>query len=196
MLKNVGISEKEGMEEKRLYPIDGVTLMDTTFSLKGFCVQGLIPQGLSILGGAPKVGKSWLVLDLCLRVAKGEPLWNLGTTQGTVLYLCLEDTLQRVQQRLSYITEDVPANVYFVTAAGTLADDLEAQLLTFIREHPTTVLIVIDTFQKIPKQLMNRWRYALQEQGVAFRSHRSNGERLVEVIYTPAVTQVTQKNGP
>ena len=63
------------MEELQtsLCTIDGETLMDMPLALLRFCVGGLLPQGLSILGGAPKIGKSWLVLDLCVRIAKGEP---------------------------------------------------------------------------------------------------------------------------
>ena len=58
-----------------------------------FLVDELIPEGLHILAGAPKIGKSWLALWLCLCVAQGQPLWNFATTQGEVLYLSLEDSL-------------------------------------------------------------------------------------------------------
>lgn len=135
--------------ENTLSVINGQDLMELNLPPQSFTVRGLLPQGLSILGGAPKIGKSWLMLDLCIRVAKGEPLWGMETKRGTTLYLCLEDTLRRIQHRLNCITEDVPANAYFATASGTLADDLEAQILQFIREHPDTVLVVIDTFQMI-----------------------------------------------
>lgn len=135
--------------ENTLSVINGQDLMELNLPPQSFTVRGLLPQGLSILGGAPKIGKSWLMLDLCIRVAKGEPLWGMETKQGTTLYLCLEDTLRRIQHRLNCITEDVPANAYFATASGTLADDLEAQILQFIREHPDTVLVVIGTFQMI-----------------------------------------------
>lgn len=85
---------------KKLQVIDGESLMDMELVAPKFCVQGLLPQGLCILGGAPKIGKSWLVLDLCVRIAKGEPLWEMETAKGTTLYLCLEDTYFRIQQRL------------------------------------------------------------------------------------------------
>ena len=55
----------------KLQVIDGETLMDMELAAPKFCVQGLLPQGLCILGGAPKIGKSWLMLDLCVRIAKG-----------------------------------------------------------------------------------------------------------------------------
>lgn len=58
-------------ERKQLYIIDAHELMERNLPPPRFCVDTLLPQGLTILGGAPKVGKSWLVLDLCVRVAKG-----------------------------------------------------------------------------------------------------------------------------
>ena len=136
-------------EVSALSVIDGETLLDMNLSPPKFCVKSLLPQGLSILGGAPKVGKSWMMMDLCVRIAKGEPIWNLETTKGTALYLCLEDPYFRVQQRLRCITDDAPANLFFANAAGSLADDLEGQILKFVREHPDTVLVVIDTFQMV-----------------------------------------------
>ena len=64
------------MDERELSVIDGETLLDMNLSPPKFCVKSLLPQGLSILGGAPKVGKSWMVMDLCVRIAKGEPIWK------------------------------------------------------------------------------------------------------------------------
>ena len=72
-------------------------------------------QGLHILAGSPKVGKSWLALWLAVTVAKGEPVWNMTTRQGTTLYLCLEDSVLRIQNRLFEITEDAPSSVHFCT---------------------------------------------------------------------------------
>ena len=69
---------------KKLVVIDGETLMDARLPKRSFCVETLLPEGISMLGGAPKVGKSWMVLLLALQVAKGDPLWKLPTKQGTV----------------------------------------------------------------------------------------------------------------
>lgn len=129
--------------------IDGETLMDMKFPPTKFCVETLLPQGISMLGGAPKIGKSWMVLDLCVRIAKGDTIWNLPTQKGTTLYLCLEDPLNRIQQRLCMLMDEVPKNAYFATAAGTLTDGLCEQIRNFVSEHPDTVLVAIDTFQII-----------------------------------------------
>ena len=96
------------MEERNLQAIDGATLMGLHLEPTRFCVDTLLPQGVCFLGGASKIGKSWMVLDWCVRIAKGEPVWGLPTQKGTTLYLCLEDTLRRVQDRLNRITEEVP----------------------------------------------------------------------------------------
>ena len=98
---------------KVLKTVNGEMLMNTFLPPIEFAVESLIPQGLHILSGSPKIGKSWLALMLCLKVAKGENLWNFETKQGTALYLCLEDSLARIQSRLFDITDDAPPNIRF-----------------------------------------------------------------------------------
>jgi len=137
------------LQTKKLQVVDGETLMDARLEPTRFVVEQLLPQGLALLGGAPKIGKSWLTLDLCVRVAKGESLWNFPARQGTVLYLCLEDKWQRIQDRLNDITDEVPSTIFFAVSAGTLADGLAAQIESFVKEHPGTALVAIDTFQMV-----------------------------------------------
>lgn len=130
------------------YP-DGETLISTVLPPIRFVVDKLLPQGLHILAGAPKVGKSWLALWLCLCVAKGEPVWNFSTRRGGVLYLCLEDSYSRIQNRLLDITDDAPANLCFATMSEKLHSGLVEQIEGFLGAHPDTVLVVIDTLQRI-----------------------------------------------
>ena len=129
--------------------LDGETLISTVLPPIRFVVDKLLPQGLHILAGAPKVGKSWLVLWLCLCVAKGEPVWNFPTFRGSVLYLCLEDSYSRIQNRLLDITDDAPANLCFATVSEKLHSGLVEQIEGFLAERPETVLAVIDTLQRI-----------------------------------------------
>lgn len=127
--------------------IDGETLMDKRLPKRTFCIETLLPDGITMLGGAPKIGKSWMVLEMGLHIAKGIPFWNLPTKQGTVLYLALEDSFARIQNRLNRLTDDVPNNIFFATMSGTLANALCSQIEHFFSEHRNTVLIIIDTFQ-------------------------------------------------
>ena len=99
-------------------------------------MDSLLSQGLHILAGSPKLGKSWLALWLSVTVAKGEPVWGMSTRQGTTLYLCLEDSVLRIQSRLFEITEDVPDNVHFCTECAPIGQGLEEQVNTFLPAHP------------------------------------------------------------
>ena len=111
----------------KLQTIDADTLLSTPLPATRFVVDRLLPEGLHILAGAPKIGKSWLALWLCLCVAKGESVWDFAVTKGTVLYLCLEDSLTRIQNRLFQITEDAPDTLHFTTLAGSIGGGLEDQ---------------------------------------------------------------------
>ena len=137
------------MNQAPLICIDGETLMTTPLPPIRFIISGLLPQGLHILAGPPKVGKSWLALWLCLQVSKGEPVWGFESRQGSVLYLCLEDSYARIQKRLLDVTDDAPDNLFFSTISAKLREGLEQQVEQFLSEHTDTVLIVIDTLQRI-----------------------------------------------
>lgn len=132
-----------------LKTIDGETLMSQPLQPLNFVVDTLISQGLHILARPPKVGKSWLTLWLAVTVAKGEPVWGMGVKQGTTLYLCLEDSRLRIQNRLFDVTEEAPSNVHFCTESRVLGDELTEQLERFFREHPDMSIIIIDTLQMI-----------------------------------------------
>lgn len=133
---------------KTFKTVNGEVLMNTYIPPMEFVVESFITQGLHILSGSPKIGKSWLALMLCLKVAKGENLWNYETKQGDVLYLCLEDSIARIQSRLFDITEDAPPSIHFATMAESIGYGIEEQIENFCSNHPNTRLIVIDTFQK------------------------------------------------
>ena len=62
-----------------LKTITGEELMNMELPSTRMIVHRLLPQGLHILAGAPKTGKSWLTLWLCLQISKGEPVWELPT---------------------------------------------------------------------------------------------------------------------
>jgi len=137
------------MNQTYLHCIDGETLMTTPLPPIRFTISGLLPQGLHILAGPPKVGKSWLALWLCLQVSKGESVWGFDSRRGSVLYLCLEDSYARIQKRLLDVTDDAPDNLFFSTISAKLREGLEQQIDHFLSMHPDTTLIVIDTLQRI-----------------------------------------------
>ena len=80
--------------------ITAAELMDMQFLPRSTVVDGMLPAGCYILAGAPKVGKSFLMAQLCWCVATGTPFLGQPTHRSQVLYLSLEDTGERVQGRL------------------------------------------------------------------------------------------------
>ena len=134
---------------KKLETVTAEQLQSAPYAPVPFLVEELLPEGLHILAGAPKIGKSWLALWLCLCVSQGQPLWNFAVTQSEVLYLSLEDSFQRIQSRLFDLTEDAPPTLHFAILADTLKHGLEQQIEQFLTEHPDTKLVVIDTLQRV-----------------------------------------------
>lgn len=124
-------------------------IMTTVYKPIEFVVDGLLAQGLYILAGAPKVGKSWLALDMCLSIAKGEKVLGQETTQETALYLCLEDSFQRIQNRLYELTDEPVENLHFVILSDTIGKGLEEQIEQFKSEHSDLKVVFIDTLQMI-----------------------------------------------
>ncbi|WP_405345857.1 AAA family ATPase [Ruminococcus sp.] len=136
---------------KKLRTVSGDELMKKTVKPARFIVNGLLPRGLNIVAGKRKEGKSWLMLDLCFSVAEGEKFLDHDTEQGTVLYLDLEDPESRLIQRARGIRDVIPSGFHEATKAGRLGGGLTEQIEDFVKEHPDTNLVVIDTLQKIRK---------------------------------------------
>ena len=123
-------------------------LYDTVYPPRPPIIDGLLYPGTYIFAGAPKVGKSFLMEQLAYHVSTGLPLWEFPVRQGTVLYLALEDTESRLQARMyrMFGVETTP-NLCFAVKAGTVTSHLENQIRSFLREHPDTRLVIIDTLQ-------------------------------------------------
>ncbi len=137
------------MQVEKLKTIDADTLLSTPMDKTLFLVDGLIPQGLSVLSGSSKIGKSWLMLWLSLQVARGQPVWEFETHKSDVLYLCLEDTYARIQNRLYKITDEAPSELRIATTSFQIGNGLEQQIEQYLSDFPNTKLVIIDTFQKV-----------------------------------------------
>jgi hypothetical protein len=126
------------------------TLQTMTFPPMRYVLPGYVPEGATLLVSRPKLGKSWLVLDLAIAVAAGRfTLGEIKPAQGNVLYLALEDGKRRLQRRM---TKLLP------TFSGTWPDRMEVatewrradqggldDLEQWIRSVPDPRLIIIDT---------------------------------------------------
>ena len=99
-------SERGGGEPKRMPLLVGRSytaqqLLARDLPELNWVVPGLIAEGLIIVAGRPKLGKSWLVLQLCIKVSTGgQMLGPYHVEAGEALYIALEDSERRLQNRL------------------------------------------------------------------------------------------------
>lgn len=116
-----------------------------------YYVDNLIPEGAMVLAGASKSGKSWLVLDLCIAIAKGGYFLDHKCNKADVIYYSLEDNLRRLQDRLKTVLrgEEAPSNLEFRLEIQRFDEGLLDVLRYRIDENPQLGLIVIDTMHFI-----------------------------------------------
>ncbi len=136
-------------------------LYDNVYRSKPPLIDGLLYPGVQLFAGPPKLGKSFFMSQLAYHVSTGTPLWGYSVRQGTVLYLALEDDYSRLQKRLyQMFGVESTDNLYFSVSAGQIGNGLDEQLENFVREHPDTVLIIIDTLQKVREIGGEKYSYA------------------------------------
>ena len=116
-----------------------------------FIVDRLLSVGLNILASPPKYGKSWMVLALCLAVASGGRFLGYTTNQCGCLYLALEDSQRRLKTRMNKLLagKAAPGGFHFATMASPIDNGLFDELEDFLKKHPDTGLIVVDTLQRV-----------------------------------------------
>lgn len=134
--KNLDIYTLQTLYSQPLEPVD-------------FLVDGLLTPGLYILGGSPKVGKSWLAMQLCLAVCTGSTFLGRSTKKSEVLYLALEDGPQRLHNRALHLIDTAPAGLYLCGQAMPIGQGLEQQLETALNVYPNIRLVIVDTLQKV-----------------------------------------------
>ncbi|MGZ6979304.1 MAG: AAA family ATPase, partial [Acidimicrobiia bacterium] len=116
-----------------------------------WAVDGVLADGLNLIAGSPKVGKSWLALGLAVAVASGgRALGKIPVEQGDALYLALEDPPRRLKRRLEIILagDRAPAALDLWTDCSRLPDGAD-ELRRWLDVHPEVRLIGIDVWAKL-----------------------------------------------
>lgn len=143
-------------------------LMQTEFEPVRWAIEGLLPEGLAVLSGPPKLGKSWLSLDFCLSIVTGGMAASqFPTEKGSVLLCAMEDNDRRLKSRLEMRTSaammmpltgpldfnktDNPdlTGLYYTTNWKRLNDGGLQDISEFLDAHPDCKLIVLDTLAKV-----------------------------------------------
>jgi hypothetical protein len=127
-------------------------LMAENFPPVRWAVPGLIAEGVNLLAGPPKVGKSWLTFGLALSVAAGDDaLGSIPTQAGAVLYLALEDTPRRLQSRMGKLLDGrhAPRGLTLATTCPPLPEGGAEAVASWLERNPAARLVIIDVFAKV-----------------------------------------------
>ena len=135
--------------------INGATILTTDFPDPVWIIPNLLPAGLAIFAGRPKVGKSWLALQISHSVSTGGMIFGHQVEKGRVLYLALEDNSRRVKNRMLSQNWTIPdsEDFYFMTldeflkCIGPLHKQGTRNLLFYIQAGGFR-LVVIDTLSR------------------------------------------------
>lgn len=126
-------------------------------------VTDLLPPGVCLMIGDPKIGKSWFMLGLGIRVSAGMEIFGKETTRSTVLYMGLEDSDRRLKERIDlmitgassalvsedYIRGQVEQRLLTTTACSSMDEGLFDELEEFLERYPDCRLIIIDVLVKV-----------------------------------------------
>lgn len=126
-------------------------LMGATFPEPRWAVPGLVAEGLNLLVGSPKLGKSWLCLGLAVAIASGgKALGKIDVEQGAVLYAALEDNPRRLQNRLRSVLggQPVPEDLHITTSLPRLPE-LHTFLAGWLDANPSARLVIVDVLRKV-----------------------------------------------
>ena len=145
-----------------LHTVSLTELYDTGYRSRMPVIENLLYTGAYILAGAPKIGKSFLVAQFAHHVSTGQPIWEYEIKQpGAVLYLALEDDYQRLQERMARMFGvESDGELFFAVSAKQVGNGLDEQLAFFLREHPNTRLVIVDTLQKVREMSGDAYSYA------------------------------------
>jgi len=138
-------------------------IMRMDFPPQRHLVKGIIAVGCNLLAGKPKIGKSWLALQIAISVSLGKHLFNsIAVEKKGVLYLALEDNRRRIKKRLSMTLKESehPDNLFFETDCPRASNGGLNVIKDFLQSHPDAGLIIIDTlarFRDVPGSNKNSY---------------------------------------
>lgn len=142
------------LSRRNLQPISAAEILATTYPALRWAVEGIMPEGFALLAGHPKIGKSWLALNMAVSVSHGTPfLGKFPTVRGRVLYAALEDGQRRIQSRLRDLgLTSAPPELEFLFDLPKIDDGGLEALAAWLDEHKDTQLAIIDVFNRIRGQ--------------------------------------------
>lgn len=161
-------------------------------------IPGVLPQGFTLLAGRPKLGKSFLAINMALAIAQGGQILGERVEAGDVLALCLEDGPRRLQARLSSMLQSSPPpatlDINFewdrLDAGG--ADKIEH----WISEHKRPRLVIIDTLAKVRERPKSKGNLYLDDYGALEPLKRLADDHEIAVLAVHHLNKSTSMRDP
>ena len=123
-------------------------LLNTDFPSPPWVIPDRLPMGLGFLAGRPKIGKSWLALQLAIAVASGGKFFDKEVAKRPVLYFALEDGTRRMKSRLVKLQATPSALLHFEFRVVPLNTDEGLERFWALVEDHGAALVVIDTLTR------------------------------------------------
>lgn len=184
-------SPKPANDNKPSAFIDAQTLLGMEFAPIKYVIPGYIAEGLTLLGGRPKLGKSWLALDWVVAVASGGPSLGAKCDQGDAFYLALEDNQRRLQDRLKVVLPRLKSQrpdlsrLSLLTEAPKIGEGLIEVLDAWRNRVEDPRLIVVDTLAMVrPPKGRNQDSYAADYAALSPLQQYASAHRLAVVVVT------------
>lgn len=165
--------------------ISGTDLLEKTFPKLNYIAEPIIAEGLTVLASKPKVGKSWMMMNLCLSVASDQLFCNhYDCVKGDVLYLALEDNHSRLQRRIALLSSSTREldNVDFACNWPLIGEGCEEALEEWIMSKSTPKLIIVDTYQRIKGRSRGADKYAEDYDNVSALQQIASKHRLAIIL--------------
>lgn len=169
----------------REHTVSAARLRVMEFPPVSYVVPGVIPEGLCILAGRPKIGKSWLALEVCLGVAGDhDVLGGFRPVLGDVLYAALEDNPRRLQRRISKLLDgrEWPARLTLATQWRRLDDGGVDDIADWANTVTAPALVVLDTLAGVKPERQSRDTNYDGDYKALIEVHRLANERAIGVM--------------
>ena len=143
--------DKELEMENNLTPLLLSDLMNMKFPDTEWVVEQLIPSGAIVaISGAPATFKTWLVLDLMLKVSRGDILFDkFVTNQTNVLLVDEENGSRLLQKRFQKLVKEYNLPIHLLSlSAYKLTNESVDKLISLVKDEGIK-LIVFDSLVRI-----------------------------------------------
>lgn len=142
-----------------LRSVDALAIFKREYPEPVFLIDGILANGVTLCAGRPKVGKSWLTLQIAIAISHGAALFgDTETKQGGVTYLALEEPESRTHHRLRRMVHEATPflqNIQFIYKLKPLLAGGAAELDAYLTSHPSR-LVIIDTLLAVVQNRNNR----------------------------------------